>query len=76
MDNKNTATQQASARQLIADIKAATGLSEAQIAKRLGISQPTVNRIVNGQGDCKTSTWMAITVLHQQVCLRPAPGNH
>ena len=46
--------------------------SEPRIAKLLGVSQPTVNRIVHGQGDCKSTTWMAIVELHRKVCSRAA----
>ncbi|MES2073966.1 MAG: helix-turn-helix transcriptional regulator [Pseudomonadota bacterium] len=67
MDNENTA---ATATQYLADIKAATGWSQPQIARKLGVSQPTVYRILNGQGDCESSTWMAITALHKQVFQR------
>ncbi|MFZ6647744.1 helix-turn-helix domain-containing protein [Undibacterium sp. TJN25] len=67
MDKKNTAP---SAAKYLADIKAATGLSEPRIARLLGVSQPTVNRIVHGQGDCKSTTWMAIAELHRKVCRR------
>lgn len=42
------------------DIKDLTGLSEIALARRLGISQPTVNRILHGKSDCKASTLMAI----------------
>ncbi len=69
MDKKNTAP---SAAKYLADIKAATGLSEPRIARLLGVSQPTVNRIVHGQGDCKSTTWMAIAELHRKVCRRAA----
>ncbi|WP_394780003.1 helix-turn-helix domain-containing protein [Undibacterium sp.] len=69
MDKKNTAPSAAS---YLADIKAATGLSEPRIARLLGVSQPTVNRIVHGQGDCKSTTWMAIVELHRKVCSRAA----
>ncbi len=71
MDNENTA---ATATQYLADIKAATGWSQPQIARKLGVSQPTVYRILNGQGDCKSSTWMAITALHKQVFQRRKSG--
>lgn len=49
---------------LLREIKAVTGWSEPVIAEKLGISQPTVNRILNGQSDCKGSTYRAISDLH------------
>ncbi|WP_186122299.1 helix-turn-helix domain-containing protein [Burkholderia gladioli] len=42
------------------DIKDLTGLSEVALARRLGVSQPTVNRILHGKSDCKASTLIAI----------------
>jgi len=51
----------------LAGIKAHTGMSEVAIALRLGVSQPTVNRILNGQSDCKGSTLIAIDQLSAEV---------
>ncbi|WP_175804973.1 helix-turn-helix domain-containing protein [Burkholderia ambifaria] len=45
---------------LLSDIKTQRGLSEVAIARRLKISQPTVNRILRGKSDCKSSTFVAI----------------
>jgi predicted transcriptional regulator len=53
---------------LLSEIKAATAWSEPRIAEELGTSQPTVNRILNGQEDCKGSTLRAIVELHERVC--------
>jgi transcriptional regulator with XRE-family HTH domain len=53
------------------EIKAATGWSEPRIAKELGISQPTVNRLVNGQAECKASTWRALCDLREKVRVEP-----
>jgi predicted transcriptional regulator len=53
---------------LLAEIKDATGWSEVKIAEVIGTSQPTVNRILNGQDDCKGSTLRAITDLHRTAC--------
>jgi predicted transcriptional regulator len=53
---------------LLQEIKAATNWSEPRIADELGTSQPTVNRILNGQEDCKGSTLKAIQELHKKVC--------
>jgi len=52
---------------LLREIKTKTGWSEPHIAQKLGTSQPTVNRILNGQDECKSSTYKAIRSLHQQV---------
>jgi AraC-like DNA-binding protein len=49
---------------LLREIKAATNWSETRIASELHTSQPTVNRILNGQAECKGSTLRAITDLH------------
>ncbi|CAN7303550.1 helix-turn-helix transcriptional regulator [Cupriavidus necator] len=51
----------------LVEIKARTSLSEVALAQRLGVSQPTVNRIRNGQGDCKGSTLIAIDQLYAEV---------
>ena len=50
---------------LLREIKDATKWSEPKIAEELGTSQPTVNRILNGQEDCKGRTLRAITALHK-----------
>ncbi|MBH2071701.1 hypothetical protein [Janthinobacterium lividum] len=50
---------------LLREIKAITTWSEPKIAAELGTSQPTVNRILNGQLDCKGSTLRAIIELHR-----------
>ena len=49
---------------LLREIKAATGWSEPVIASKLNTSQPTVNRILKGQADCKGTTYRAILDLH------------
>lgn len=59
--DKDTAT-------LLREIKDASGWSETRIADELGTTQPTVNRILNGQPDCKSSTFRAIESLHGIVC--------
>jgi transcriptional regulator with XRE-family HTH domain len=68
---KDTAT-------LLREIKDASGWNETRIADELGASQATVNRILNGQPDCKGRTLRAIEVLHHAVCpptskLKPRP---
>jgi transcriptional regulator with XRE-family HTH domain len=57
---------------LLREIKSATSWSEPQIAAELGTSQPTVNRILNGQHDCKVATFRAIVTLHEKIC-PPSP---
>jgi len=53
---------------LLREVKSATDWSEPRIAAELGTSQPTVNRILNGQRDCKGATLLAIVDLHGKVC--------
>ena len=60
---------------LLTEIKSATGWSEVKIAEELGTSQPTVNRILNGQDDCKGSTLLAITELHRTACASQAAAH-
>lgn len=52
---------------LLREIKSATAWSEPRIAAEIGTSQPTVNRILNGQSDCKVATFKAIADLHQKL---------
>ncbi|WP_207000681.1 hypothetical protein [Trinickia mobilis] len=53
--------------QLLIEIKALTKLGEIAIAERLRISQPTVNRILNGKSECKAGTLMAIQQWHAEL---------
>jgi transcriptional regulator with XRE-family HTH domain len=53
---------------LLREVKSATGWSEPQIAKAIGASQPTVNRILHGQSDCMGKTHRAIEALHRTHC--------
>ncbi|WP_374702132.1 helix-turn-helix domain-containing protein [Herbaspirillum sp. B65] len=46
------------------EIRSATGWSEPLLAREIGVSQPTVHRILKGQADCKASTLRAIEALH------------
>lgn len=55
--------------EMLVEIKAATGLGEIALARRLDISQPTVNRILNKQVDCKGTTLVKILRLHEEVCV-------
>lgn len=52
---------------ILKKIKEKTQLSEVQLAQSLGVSQPTVNRILAGQSDCKGKTYQAILGLHARV---------
>jgi len=56
MDNQITS--------LLREIKEATGWTESHIAVQIGTSQPTVSRILNGQSDCKSATYRAISALY------------
>jgi len=51
----------------LAEIQAKTGLGQTALAALLGVSQATVNRIINGQMDCRGSTLSAIQSLHAKV---------
>lgn len=59
---------------LLKEIKADTGWSEARIGTEIGTSQPTINRILNGQADCQGRTWRAIQALHKRLVKSKAPG--
>jgi plasmid maintenance system antidote protein VapI len=60
--------------QMLNEIKSTTGLGEIALAEKLGISQPTVNRILNGQPDCKGKTLQSIAALYQQVIVSRVPA--
>ena len=53
--------------ELLAEIKQITKEGEVALSKRLGTSQPTVNRILRGNGNCKTELFLAILRLHAEV---------
>lgn len=53
---------------LLREVKAATAWSETRLASELKTSQPTVNRILNGQARCLSTTLAAIVGLHAQHC--------
>jgi transcriptional regulator with XRE-family HTH domain len=53
---------------LLREVKAATSWSEPKIAKAIGASQATVNRILHGQSDCMGKTHRAIEALHKEHC--------
>lgn len=58
-------------REMLTAIKVATGLSEVAIAKKLHVSQPTVNRILKTQGGCSSATLLAIQGLYAEVVRQP-----
>lgn len=49
---------------LLIEIKSRTQLSEVALAALLGISQPTVNRILKNQPGCSSKSLMAIQRAH------------
>jgi len=55
---------------LLREIKQATGWSETRLATELKTSQPTVNRILNGQSRCLSTTLGAIEGLYALQCPR------
>lgn len=61
-----------SATELLAEIKQITKEGEIALSKRLGTSQPTVNRILRGNGNCKTDLYLAIMRLHAEVTAQAA----
>ncbi|MBB5443656.1 MULTISPECIES: helix-turn-helix transcriptional regulator [unclassified Paraburkholderia] len=65
----NTATE------LLTQIRAATKMSQKALATRLRVSQPTVNRILKGQPDCKGATLTAIVALHAEIATQGRPGS-
>lgn len=72
--DKNISTQ-------LWEIKVKSGWSQPKLALAIRTSQPTVNRILNGQKDCMGETARAIIRLHlemfSQADFDPAqPTNH
>jgi AraC-like DNA-binding protein len=57
---------------LLQEVRLWTEWSEPRIARALGVSQPTVHRILNGQSECRGSTLLAITELHARMAQREA----
>ena len=60
---------------LLQQIKAQTGWSETLIAKKIMTSQPTVNRILNGQNECKASTYKSIHKLYGEAVVSDVSHN-
>lgn len=52
---------------MLQEIKAAKRCSQPTLARELGTSQPTVNRILNGQTECQSGLFARITALHSKV---------
>src|SRR5450830_742898 len=52
---------------LLREIKTRSRMSEKQIAARLGVSQPTVNRMLRGQDRCLSTTLIGIQNLHREI---------
>lgn len=48
-------------------IKERMGWSESKIASEVGVSQPTIHRILTGQTDCKGSTYQRIVALAERL---------
>jgi transcriptional regulator with XRE-family HTH domain len=55
---------------LLMEIKTQHGWTQTRLAVELGTTQATVNRILNGQDDCRIATFKAICALHA-TCRRP-----
>lgn len=63
-------------RDMLAEIKTYTGLSEVALAKELNVSQPTVNRVLNTQDGCSSKTLMPILRMYSDLKagrLKPTP---
>ena len=45
------------------ELRDLTGWTETQIAEAVGVSQPTINRILSGQRDCRLSTYQRLVLL-------------
>ncbi|MCA8331864.1 helix-turn-helix domain-containing protein [Burkholderia cepacia] len=53
------------AKQLVDELSA-DGLTQAQISRGAGVTQPTISRIQSGQSDGRSSTWKSIAALHER----------
>jgi len=58
---------------LLREIKQKTGWSETRLAAEINASQPTINRILNGQARCLSTTHCAIVNLHDRHFSGSAP---
>lgn len=52
---------------MLHEIQEQTLWTQPRLAEKLGTSQPTVHRILNGQEECQLSTYLAILALHKSV---------
>jgi predicted transcriptional regulator len=59
---------------MLQEIKAATGLGEIGLSKQVGVSQPTINRILNGHSGCTVKTWRSIVKLHSELVTSSEPA--
>lgn len=50
--------------EMLREIKAETGISDAEIGRRVGVSQPVINRLLHGKRDCLYATGCAIEHLY------------
>lgn len=55
---------------MLREIKDASGWTEVQLASEIGSTQPTVNRILRGQNECKLTTYQSICALHARFICR------
>lgn len=64
--------------QQLAQIKSLTKLAEKAIGQRIGCSQPTVNRILRGQSDCRGKTRLEIQQWYEELHARKSTpkGRH
>ena len=66
------------AREIVKEARAAAGLSQAQLARRLGISQPEIARLESPRSNPRLGTLLkavAATGHRLEASLRPAPTN-
>jgi transcriptional regulator with XRE-family HTH domain len=52
---------------MLREIKAAKGCGQPTLARELDTSQPTVNRILKGQTECRSGLYSRISALHSEV---------
>lgn len=60
--------------ELLTEIRQITKDTETALADRLNTSQPTVNRILKGNANCRTELFRAILRLHAEVTNDKAPA--
>jgi predicted transcriptional regulator len=52
---------------MLREIKAAMGCGQPTLAHKLRTSQPTINRILNGQTECRSGLYSRISALYSEV---------